>query len=254
MIGMEFEAVYAIWLREMIKFVRQKERILSALASPLVWFVGIGFGLGPSVDVGGVGYQQFVFPGILAMNVLFSSLFYGVSIIEDKRDDFLKEVLVAPVSRMSIFAGKLAGGVSISLIQSTTLLLIGMAFFGLGYSLPQIALALAILALTSAAIACIGLLMGAYFSSPEAFNLIIGFVLWPMFIFSGALFPTGNLPPALVFVTALDPLSYGVDGARLVLAGVSANPLWLDVAVLVFITMLAAALGGKAFGRLQTEK
>ncbi|MBM3229813.1 ABC transporter, partial [Candidatus Parvarchaeota archaeon] len=119
------DSVYAIWYRELIVFLREKERVISAVVTPLMWIVAFGGGLGASVEIGGMNYQTFLFPGILAMAVLFGSIFYGMYIIWDKKLDFLKMVLVAPVPRSAVFLGKMLGGMTDVLIQVSALVAFG---------------------------------------------------------------------------------------------------------------------------------
>ncbi len=121
----EMEGIYAVWLREAKIYVREKERLLSSVISPLLWIFGFGAGVGSTVNViDGYSYQVFIYPGITVMAVLFTSLFYGIYIIWDRKLDFLKEVLVAPVSRASVFAGKVLGGVTDAMMQVIFLLII----------------------------------------------------------------------------------------------------------------------------------
>jgi ABC-2 type transport system permease protein len=249
----ELESVYAITLRELKTYLREKERIVSSLVSPLVWLLGFGIGLGSNVQISGVAYDQFIFPGILTMTVLFTSMFYGVYILWDRKQDYLRAVLVAPLSRSSLFIGKLLGGVAEALVAAILLLILGY-FIGFQPTLFGAIAALAILALISVCMTSLGLFVGAKLSTPEGFQLVISMIIWPLFIFSGALFPLENLPSWLSLLTSLNPLAYGVDAVRGVLIGVHSFPILLDVSALALFAAVVIYLGTLSFGDLQTER
>ena len=242
--------VYAIWLREFTVFLREKERVISSIVMPLLWIIGFGGGLGATVSVGGVNYQEFVFPGIIAMSVLFTSMFYGMYIIWDRKLDFLKAVLVAPVPRSAVFFGKMLGGMTDVMVQALALVLIGVGLSLVDGMIPA-ALALAGVLAVSACIVSLGLIIGANMKSIEGFNLVMSFITWPMFIFSGALFPTENLPAFLDVIVAANPLTYGVDLLRLAVLGTTKFGLVADLGVLALATALFAFAGIKSFERMQ---
>src|SRR4030067_860783 len=155
----ELEGFYALWYREMKVFTREKSRIVSSLVTPLLWLVVFGGGLGSAVSLGGVNYQIFIFPGILAMTILFSSVFFGLYIVWDKKIDFFKEVLVAPLSRVTIFTGKMLGGCTDASIQGVLMLPLGL-FFGVSYSIYSVTLSLLIMFILAAGMVSIGLTIG----------------------------------------------------------------------------------------------
>ncbi|MDL5501631.1 MAG: ABC transporter permease, partial [Candidatus Methanoperedens sp.] len=168
-----------VWLREAKIYVREKERLISSVISPLLWIYGFGAGLGSTVEkVSGYPYQIFIYPGIMVMTVLFTSLFYGVYIIWDRKLDFLKEVLVAPISRASVFAGKMLGGATDAMVQVIYLIIIGF-FINIPFTPLVIIEAFLMLLLISIAMVSIGLVIGANLQSPEGFSLVINFVMWP---------------------------------------------------------------------------
>jgi ABC-2 type transport system permease protein len=250
----ELEAIYAVWWREFKVYFRERERIISSIVSPIMWLVLFGTGLGASVAIDGFGYQQFIFPGLVAMAVLFTSIFYGVYIIWDRKLDVLKAVLVAPVARSSIFFGKLLGGCTDAMFQGVILMLVGI-LLGIAHFTPaSFLLSFLILLPMSMAVVSIGLIIGSNLKTPEAFQLVITFVMWPMFMLSGALFPIGNLPSWLAVLTYLNPLTYGVDALRGSILGVQVFPLWLDVAAMLAFSALAIAVGIVSFGRMQQAK
>jgi ABC-2 type transport system permease protein len=246
----ELEGFYALWYREIKVFTREKSRVISSLVTPLLWIVVFGGGLGSAVSLGGINYQVFIFPGILAMTILFSSVFFGLYIVWDRKIDFFKEVLVAPLSRTTIFAGKMFGGTIDSLIQGTAMLLFGV-ILGVKYTLLNLILAFAFMFLLAAALVSLGLIIGANMESVEGFQLIISFLVFPMFFFSGALFPIGNLPRYLLAITIVDPVTYAVDGLRGVLLGTAQLPIILDLMALTGFAAVMIAAGTWSFRRLK---
>ncbi len=252
----QLSAVYAIWLREFKVFLREKERVLSSFISPLLWLFVFGSGLGSSVsgsEFGGDNYQAYIFPGIVMMTVLFSSIFYGLYIIWDRKLDFLKEVLVAPAPRSSVFLGKSLGGVTDVMITALVLLVIGGIFI-LPMSLVTMLSVLVLLILLVFATTNIGLILGANLKSQEGFGLVMNIAVWPLFFFSGALFPVSNLPESLKILSAMDPITYAVDALRLVMLGAGEFPLYLDVAVMIAFAAVTTAFGVMSFGRMQQTK
>ncbi len=246
----EIEGIYAVWLREAKIYTREKERLISSVISPLLWIFGFGAGVGSTVDViEGFNYQVFIYPGIVVMTVLFTSLFYGIYIIWDRKLDFLKEVLVAPVSRASVFAGKMLGGATDAMIQVIFLLMIGL-FISVPLTPLIVVEAFLMLLLISTAMVSIGLVIGANLQSPEGFSLVINFVMWPMFFFSGALFPTNNLPAWLAAVTYVNPLTYGVDALRGIILHINRFSIFLDAAIMLLFALIMMGLGILSFRRM----
>jgi len=248
----EIEGIYAIWLREAKIYMREKERVISSIISPLLWIFAFGSGMGstvPTVPGFKYSYQIFIYPGVIVMTVLFASLFYGVYIIWDRKLDFLKEVLVAPLSRASVFAGKVLGGATDSMIQVVFLLIIGL-FIGAPLTPVVIINAFMMLLLISIAMVSIGLVIGANLQSPEGFTLVINFVMWPMFFFSGALFPVSNLSGLLYAITFINPLTYGVDALRGIILGINQFPILLDVGVMLVFAVIAMGIGVLSFRRM----
>jgi ABC-2 type transport system permease protein len=246
----ELEGMYAVWLREAKIYIREKERLVSSVISPLLWIFVFGAGVGSTVkEIGGFPYQVFIYPGIAVMAVLFTSLFYGVYIIWDRKLDFLKEVLVAPVSRASVFAGKMLGGVTDAMIQGIFLLIIGI-FIRVPMTPLVLIQAFLMLLLISIAMVSVGLVIGANLNSPEGFGLVINFVMWPMFFLSGALYLVGNLPSWLEGVTYVNPLTYGVDALRGIILGLNHFPIYYDAAIMLLFALLAMGAGILSFRRM----
>jgi ABC-2 type transport system permease protein len=244
--------LYALWLREFKVFLREKSRLVASTFTPILWLFVIGSGLGaanPST-IPGVDYQLFIFPGIVAMSIIFSSVFFGSYIIWDRKFDFLKSVMVAPVSRASVFIGKTLGGMTTSLIQASILLAIGAAI-GVPFTPVSLAQAVAVILLMSFGLTSLGLALGSYMYSLEGFQMIVSFVVFPLFFLSGALFPLDGLPDWLGILTAADPATYGVDALRHSMLGSGTNPLWTDMAVLAGYTAALGAFGIFSFRRMR---
>jgi ABC-2 type transport system permease protein len=209
-----------------------------------------GGGLGSAVSLGGVNYQVFIFPGILTMTILFSSVFFGLYIVWDKKIDFFKEVLVAPLSRVTIFAGKMVGGSVDALLQGSAMLVLGVAL-GIRYNLLTIVASFVFMFVLASALVSLGLIIGSNMESVEGFQLVISFLVFPMFFFSGALFPINNLPPYLMVFTIVDPVTYAVDGIRGLLLGSSQLPIAINMAILAGFAAVMIAVGTWSFKRLK---
>ena len=251
---MNFNAIYALLLREAKIFFREKERIVSILISPLLFLFVMGRGMvSGNSPVPGYTYQQFIFPGLLAMVILFTSITYGLYIIWDKRLDFLKEVLAAPISRATLFIGKSLGGMLGAIIETLLLLVIG-ALFIIPLSAVKIALCLAVSFPVAYMITNIGLTIGAKMKSMEGFGLVMSFLTWPLFFFSGALFDLAAAEPYIRAVSLLDPVTYAVDIMRIIMLGKGAFPVWADLSAIAVFCLATTLLGVTAFGRLQQEK
>jgi len=246
----ELDGLYALWYREFKVFLREKSRIVSSLFTPLLWIVVFGGGLGSSVSLGGTNYQAFIFPGILTMTVLFSSIFFGLYIVWDKRIDFFKEVLVAPLSRLTIFAGKTLGGCTDALIQGSLMLAFGV-ILGVSYTVQMVVLSMIFMLVLASALVSIGLVIGSFMESPEGFNLIVSFLIFPLFFLSGALFPIDNLPSWLHAFTTLNPVTYAVDGLRGVILGISTFPVMIDLGVVAGFAAVMIGIGSIAFSRMK---
>lgn len=249
----EITGLFALWYREFLVFTREKSRVISSLIQPLMWLVIFGTGLGSVIEgVGGVAnYQQFIYPGILAMTVLFGSLFFGLYIILDKRVDFLKEVLVAPLSRTTIFFGKVLGGSTDGIIEIVMLIILGALFFNIHFTILSAIVTLALVFLLMVPIISLGLTLGSIMNSPEGFGLVTSFLIFPLFFLSGALFPVKSLPAWLYVFVVINPVTYAVDALRTVILGVSSFGLALDVTVMVVFALAMVIIGTQAFKRMK---
>ncbi|MDI6654330.1 MAG: ABC transporter permease [Candidatus Hydrothermarchaeota archaeon] len=246
----ELTGLYALWLREFKVFQRERSRLASALFTPLLWLFIFGTGVGAKVSIAGMDYRTFIFPGVLSMAVLFTSLFFGVYIVWDRKIDFLKAVMVAPLSRTTIFLGKVLGGMTDSLLESVVVLAFGL-LIGISYSLSSLAAAYLFIVLLAVGMVSLGLIIGSFMESLEGFGMVVSFVAFPMFFLSGALFQVEDLPAWLSFLVLLDPVTYAVDGLRGTLLGVQRFPLALDLIVLVLFSASVVAAGTQAFKRMK---
>jgi len=243
-------AIYVLWLREMKRFIRAKSRVIGTITMPLLFLVFLGLGFSKMPVLGekyNISYVNFLVPGILGMSLLSTSMFAGISVLWDKEFGFLKEVMVTPVSRLSIVLGRTLGGVTIALIQALVILMISAV---LGFR-PVSALAvfpsLLFMFLISTTFIGVGLILASKMGDIQGFGLVVQFITFPTFFLSGALFPIENLPIWLRYVCYANPLTYGVDGLRAALVNVySLDPL-LDLLILFIFSTFMAFLGAYFF-------
>ena len=240
------ENIYTIWLREMMRFVRARSRIISSLALPFFWLAIVGIGFGSSFSLPNMNYLQFFAPGIVGMVVLFTSIFSSVSVIIERQFGFLKEILIAPVSRSSIVVGKALGSATISLITAFLMILIAFAMGIVNISFG-IFPAIAAIILGSLCFSSVGLILAAKMRSMEGFHMVMTFLVMPIFFLSGALFPLQNAPLWMQGISYFNPLMYVVDALRFSLAGVSVFPLWLNLSVLLIAAVLLLLAAAKFF-------
>ncbi|MCR3884280.1 ABC transporter permease [Methanotrichaceae archaeon M04Ac] len=256
MLQINIYAIYSLWLREMIRFFRLKSRVVGSLAPPFFFlaFLGLGFGSAamPAIPEE-VGYVSFLAPGIIGMTLLFSSTFGGLSMLWDREFGFLREIMVAPVSRLSIVIGRTAGGVTTAVLQGLIILVPGVAM-GLEISgLPGFLLSLVFMLLIATTFNSLGLAFASRMKDMSGFSLIMNFMVFPLFLLSGALFPISNFPGWLQTLSLFNPLTYGVDGLRGSLIGVSAFPLALDMLILAGCSVAALSLGAYLFEKSDVE-
>jgi ABC-2 type transport system permease protein len=239
-----------MWLREVKVYMRERSRVVSSIFLPLMWLIVFGKGLGSTISISNISYDVFIYPGIIGMSTLFGSLFFGVYIVWDRKVDFLKEVLVSPLSRTTIFLGKVLGGITDVLIQVTILLLLG-PLLGVPITPIKMLYAYFIVITLAIAIVSIGLIIGSLMESPEGFGLIVTFVAYPLFFLSGALFPIENLPIWLKPFIFVDPLTYGVDALRQIILGAGRFPVIFSFSILLAFAIGMVFLGTIAFERMK---
>ncbi len=254
MIQSDLNAIYVVVARELIKFTRERSRLISTLARPLIWLFLVGGGMSRVVSpTMGVPYIQFIFPGIIGMTILFSSIFSSISIIWDKEFGFMKEMLAAPVSRFSIVVGKALSGTAVSTIQALVIVLL-FPILGLRLNLAQIVLVLCVSMMLSFCLSSLGILIASFYESFESFSVIMNFIVMPMFFLSGAMYPVQLLPHVLGVFSRINPLTYGIDALKHVIFAQGALithdfPLGLDITVITAASIVFVVIGGNVFER-----
>jgi ABC-2 type transport system permease protein len=246
------KVIYILWLRQLKRYFRSRARMIGSLGQPLLFMVALGFGFGPIFQkAGGGNYLEYLVPGIIAMSILFTATFSGIEVIWDKQFGFLKETLVAPVSRFKIMIGRTLGGATVAVMQGLIVLLIS---FIIGFRITNWALAplaLVFMILIALLFTAVGTALASLLDDMQGFQLIINFLIMPLFFLSGALFPTAGLPNVIGFLIKINPLSYGVDGMRTSLAGMAQTGLVIDFVVLSAITLVFLGIGGYLFSKVQ---
>ncbi len=244
--------IYILWLRELKRYTRSRSQIIASLGQPLLYLVALGFGLGPVFKRAGAGnYLQFVAPGVIGMSVLFSSIFSGLGLLWDRQFGFLKETLVAPVSRIQIMIGRTLGGSTVAVMQGLLVTVICLLAGFRPAHLAMVPLALVFMVMIALLFAALGMAIGSGLEDMQGFQLIMNFLVMPIFFLSGALFPLNGLPVILGYVTKADPLSYGIDGMRNVLLGHSAFDPRLDFAVLAVLACVLLVFGAHRFNKIE---
>ena len=244
--------IYVLWLREVKRYLRSRAQIIGSLAQPALYLLVLGFGFGAVFQQAGQGsYLQFMAPGIVAMGVLFTSIFSGIGLLWDRQFGFLKETLVAPVPRLQIMAGRTLGGATIAIIQGTLVLAVCMLVGFRPENWAAVPVAFMFMALIAVVFAALGTAIGSTLKDMQGFQLIMNFLIMPIFFLSGALFPLNNLPAALTFATRVDPLSYGVDGLRGALIGLTQFGVVTNLSVLTVVASGFLILGAWAFSKIQ---
>jgi ABC-2 type transport system permease protein len=214
--------------------------------------VELGRRPGPVFEKAGQGdYLQFVAPGVVGMTILFSSIFSGVGLLWDRQFGFLKETLVAPVPRIQIMIGRTLGGATTATFQGTLVLVVCLIAGFRPHNFGGVLLGFLFMALIAIVFAALGTIIGSMLKDMQGFQLVMNFLVMPMFFLSGALYPLSNLPPALAVLTRIDPLSYGVDGLRGAFIDQSHFGVATDLAVLGVLAAFFLALGARAFSRIQ---
>ena len=236
----------------MKRYVRSKSRIIGSLGMPLFFLLVLGFGLNSVVRIPGTGqgYMGFIVPGIISMSVLFTSVFSGIQIIWDKQFGFLKETLVAPVSRMEIMLGQTLGGATTACIQGFLILALSL-FLGLNLTrISGVLIASVFMVLIGLSFTAFGIAIASKMEDMHGFQLIMNFVIFPIFGLSGALFPIDSLPSWVRSLTLLDPLTYGVEGIRYGLAGTSQLNPFVGLLVLASFTVFMVVVGAVLFRKI----
>jgi ABC-2 type transport system permease protein len=254
-----FRAIYIIWLRDIKRHFRDRARIIGSLASPIIFIFILGAGLGSSMRFSGIGgiegldYKVFMFPGILGMTVLFAGVFSAVSIVWDREFGFLKEMLVAPVPSWSIALGKVISGATIASLQGSIMLLLA-PFVGIDLSLTMLVQLIPTMFLVSFSMTGLGVLVATRLKTMQGFQMIMNFIMMPMFFLSGAMFQLTSAPRWMNMLARINPLTYGVDAMRAIMLEdvPSRLPLMADITIMMVITVAMLALAVTAFSRQQS--
>jgi ABC-2 type transport system permease protein len=250
--------IYVITLRDLKKFFRQKSRLIGMIARPLTWLFLIGTGLNQVIKGGlGVSYIQFILPGILGMTILFSAMFSSISIVWDREFGFMKEILVTPVSRLSVAFGKIVSGMLVSTIQGI-IIMAAAPFIGIRFTIFEALLLIVFVMVVSMCIAAIGVFIASMIKSFESFNIVMNFIVMPMFFLSGAMYPINVLPKFMRYLMYLNPLSYGIDSFKHVMFVEFAHfhsdfSMLSDVVLMVIFTLGSTILAALAFNRQQKD-
>lgn len=248
-------AVYVLWIREMKRFVRAKSRVVGALGMPLFFLAFLGMGFRRMAIPGiaeDMNYIQFLVPGIMGMSIIFSSTFAGMSVLWDREFGFLKEIMVAPVSRISVVLGRIAGGVTTAMIQAAFILGISIIMGFKILSILSLLLAIIFILLIAVTFLGLGLIIASKMRDMQGFGIVINFIIFPLFFLSGALYPIENFPTAVRYISYIDPLTYGVDGLRASLLHVSSFSIVFNFLILGAFSLVMILLGAYFFEKSES--
>jgi ABC-2 type transport system permease protein len=244
--------VYILWLRELKKYLRSRAQIVASLGQPLMYLAVLGFGLGPIFRRAGEGsYLQFMAPGVIGMTVLFTAMFSGIAMLWDRQFGFLKETLVAPVPRVQIMLGKTLGGASVAVLQGSLVFAVTLIAGFRPTSVAVIPIAFLIIALIAVVFSALATAIGSSLKEMAGFQMVMNFLVMPLWFLSGALYPLQGLPAVLAVLTRIDPLTYGIDGVRGTMIGASHFGVPVDVAVLLGVGVLFVSAGAWRFSKIE---
>ncbi|MBU6427015.1 ABC transporter permease [Patescibacteria group bacterium] len=244
-------AIYILWLRQIKRYFRSRSRLIGSLGQPIVFLVALGFGFGPVfAKAGGGNYIQFLSPGIISMSIMFTAVFSGIELIWDRQFGFLKETMVAPVSRLSIMFGRTLGGATTSFMQGCIVLIITLVI-GFRPDLGMVLWGLLFMFGIAIVFTAFGTAVASTMEDMQGFGLIVNLVNMPLFFLSGALFPLNDAPAWIRYIADANPLTYGVDGLRTALTGVTEYGLGLDALVIAAVTVLFLSVGAWLFGKIE---
>ena len=253
----ELRGFYTLWLREVKRYLRDRVRIVSSFVTPLLWLVIFGTGVRLTLPYPGLNYQQYIFPGIIGQTLLFTSMFMGISVLWDREFGFMKEILVAPISRTSVFLGKMIGDSTDAVIQGIIVFVLGL-LLGIKLNIFTFLELLPIMLLITFGLVSIGLTLASFMGSLEGFGTIQSFINLPLFFLSGALFPLrgASIPNWLQIASRLNPLTYAVDALRNVILGgawtpFQIQPLWMDLGIVGLFDLIMIIIGTWAFTRMK---
>lgn len=247
------DVIYIMWLRQIKRHFRSKSRLIGSLGQPLLFLIALGFGFGPVFQQAGQGnYMDFLAPGIIAMGILFTGIFIGIEVIWDKQFGFIKETFVAPIPRYQILLGKALGGATVATLQGIAVLILTLL---VGFTIPNlwsIPVAIGVMFLIALFFTLVGITIASFLEDMHGFQLIMNFLVMPIFFLSGALFPINNLSGPLLYLVKLNPLSYGIDALRNILIGQSFQfGLGVDISILLGLSAVVLIIGSYFFNKIQ---
>lgn len=244
--------IYIFWIRQIKRYLRSKSRIIGSLGQPLLFLLALDLGFSPVFQKAGEGsYLQFLAPGIICMGIIFMAVFSGIEVIWDREFGFMKETLVAPVPRYEIMIGKTLGGATVASFQGLIVLVLSLF---LGFKLPNIfilPLVFLFMFLIAFLFTALGIIIATQLADMHGFQLIVNFLVMPIFFLSGALFPLKGLPDTIQKAASLNPLSYGVDGLRFALGGGAHFSFLFDLTVLTITSGIFLLAGSYFFERME---
>ena len=244
--------IYVLWLRQIKRYLRSRARIVGSLGQPILFLIALGFGFGPIyAKAGGGNYLQFLAPGVVAMGILFTAVFSGIEIIWDRQFGFLKETLVAPVPRLHIMIGRTLGGATVAVLQGVIVFAITLLVGFRPENYLLIPVAFLVMFLIALLFTALGTGIACLLEDFQGFQLIMNFLVMPLFFLSGSLFPLEGVPTGIAIVARLDPLTYGIDALRGTLLGMSQFGMGMDFLVLGGITAVLLIIGSQLFARIQ---
>jgi ABC-2 type transport system permease protein len=261
-IDRDIQALATLWRREILHIWRDKPRLIGSSIQPILFFLIIGNGLAPALGpmAEGIDFKKFMFPGIIGMTILFSSLFYGITVVWDREFGFLKEILAAPVRRYIVALSKILAGATISLIQSFIVLMLVPLLAGVSLTLAMVLKLTPLLFIVSVLATSMGVALGGIIKSIQAFQVIMMVLVLPLYFLSGAIFPLKNLPSWMEVLSKIDPLTYGVDPIRQIgltttlrshgIQAFAVNSLGFDIWMLLVFTAVMIAVAIAVFHRL----
>jgi ABC-2 type transport system permease protein len=247
----EIEGIYALWKREQIRFFRAKSRVIGSLGMPFFFLAILGTGLSNAFALPMQGnYLDFITPGIIGMVLMFGSMFSGIIVLMDRQFGFLKETLVAPISRPSIVIGKALGGATTAMVQGIIIMVVAF-FLGVNFQIGNFLLLLLFMMMISVMFVSLGIAIASKMEDMHGFQLIMNFLIMPLFFLSGALFPLSTAPDLIRAISMFDPLTYGVNGLRYILLGYADIPFTICFGVILAFTAAFMAIAIYSFNRIE---
>jgi len=244
--------IYILWLRQLKRYFRSRSRMIGSLGQPILFLVALGFGFGPIFKkAGGGNYLNFLAPGIIGQGILFTAMFTGIEMIWDRQFGFLKETLVAPVSRFNIMLGRTLGGATIAMLQGIFIFFLSLLVGFQPQQWTMLPMSFVMMFLIALFFTALGTAIASTMDDFHGFQLVMNFLVMPIFFLSGALFPLEGLPKFMDTISHLNPLTYGIDGLRATTMGVSHFGLGIDLLVLSGLSIITLAIGSYLFSKIQ---